>query len=87
MGECPPGLTIDRVDVNGPYAPENCRWASYHTQARNRTDNVWVEHDGGKLVLKDFAAVMDVNYKSLHRLVRYENMDPHDAARYLSPRK
>jgi hypothetical protein len=36
MGRCPPGLTLDRRDVNGPYAPHNCRWATWSEQNLNR---------------------------------------------------
>lgn len=36
MGECPPGLTIERIDNDGNYEPGNCKWATYSEQRLNQ---------------------------------------------------
>jgi hypothetical protein len=86
LGECPDGLSIERIDQNGNYEPGNVKWASDKEQRRNRTDNVLVTHNGRQMVLKDFSTLMHVNYKALHAKVKYRGMTHHDAAKELQER-
>ena len=60
-----PRFTLERIDNNGPYSPENCCWATYRDQARNRRSNVFLAHNGITLCLSDWATRVGINRMTL----------------------
>lgn len=54
MGQCPAGCSIDRVDVNGPYAPGNCRWVPITVQANNTRANHRLTFNGETNTLSEW---------------------------------
>lgn len=59
------GLTIDRIDVNGNYCPENCRWITQKEQCNNKGNNRYIEHNGQVKTLHQLADEYGIKYKTL----------------------
>lgn len=55
MGRCPPGCSLDRIDPNGNYCPENCRWASDSVQAINKSNVRRHTANGETLTVREWA--------------------------------
>lgn len=59
------GLTIDRIDHDGDYCKDNCRWVSQKTQQRNRRNNAVVNSVYGTMTLAELAEVSGIKYQTL----------------------
>lgn len=64
-GEC----TLDRINVNGNYCPDNCRWVNEAVQSRNRTTNIYLTYKGETKVLKDWARMLKTDGQVLKRRI------------------
>lgn len=62
-------LTIDRIDVNKDYSPDNCRWITKQEQSYNRTDSRYFEYNGEKKCLAEWAKIFGINKPTLYNRV------------------
>lgn len=54
MGDRPRGMTLERVNPDGNYEPNNCKWASSHEQARNKRSNRRITFNGETRIISDW---------------------------------
>jgi hypothetical protein len=63
------GLTIERVNVNGNYCPENCRWVDRKEQANNTRTNLFIEYNGETRTLSQWAEHIGIKMNTLYQRI------------------
>lgn len=64
------GLTIDRIDNDKGYSPDNCRWISHKMQQRNKGNTIYVEYRGEKKPLVEWVEELNVDYRLVYARLR-----------------
>ena len=62
-------LTIERVDVNGDYCPENCKWIPWEEQQKNRRFCRFIEYNGETKNLTEWCETLHLPYKMVHNRI------------------
>lgn len=71
MGDAPtPQHSLDRIDNDGPYSPENCRWATREEQSNNTRANHYITLDEERLTVMQAARRSGIKFHTLERRLR-----------------
>ena len=84
MGERPTdgngrAYQIDRIDNNGDYCPENCRWVTCSENAKNTRKNIFVYIFGEKFCVSDACKMFGVKRTTVTEAIRLRGKTPTDA--------
>lgn len=69
MGRKPSGCSLDRINNDGPYSPENCRWSTRQEQQRNRRVNHNVTINGETHCLTEWAEIKGISVRTLFKRI------------------
>lgn len=77
-----PGKSLDRIDVNKGYSPDNCRWATWEEQARNKRNSRKYSYNGIIMHVADIAQMEGVPFRKLAYRIN-KGMSVEEAIDYL----
>lgn len=67
MGDRPSkGYSLDRIDVNGDYCPENCRWATWKEQCNNTRRTIYLTHNGVTRPITEWCEIYGIPQRTAH---------------------
>lgn len=76
MGERPAGMSIDRIDNDGDYCPENCKWSTNKEQSRNQRWTVRLTYNGETKTRQEWCEIHGIKLSTFrHRLSRGWTLD------------
>lgn len=60
------GATLDRINVDGDYTPDNCRWATMFEQDKNRRNSILIEYNGDRYNITELSRITGINRSTLN---------------------
>ena len=81
------GLTIDRINNEGDYTPDNCRWVTMLVQENNKRNNHYIIYDGERMTLSQCAKKANVSRNSLYYWTCVKSMTAEEAIENIKERQ